>query len=134
MCYKNGVKILLLFILFSSLSIAEDGEAIYKLNCTPCHGMTGEGNGPKAAELKIKPQDHTSTSYMSTRTDEQLEYVVRNGGISISKSPFMPAWKDKLSDNQIKAVIKYLRKLCSCKFTSILSDPKLRVVDLEFRE
>ncbi len=130
-------KIVLFIFCFPFLSVAEgleDGEAIYKKNCTPCHGTTGEGNGPKAEELKIKPQDHTNDSYMSTRTDEQLLYVIKNGGISIGKSTFMPAWRESLSDNQIKLVVKYLRKLCDCTFSSIVSDPKLREVDLEFRE
>jgi mono/diheme cytochrome c family protein len=130
-------KIIVIMMFFPFLSFAgeiEEGEAIYKVNCTPCHGMKGEGNGPKAEELKIKPQDHTNASYMSTRTDKQLEYVIQNGGISISKSPLMPAWKGTLPDNQIKAVVKYLRKLCSCVFDSILSDPKLRKIDREFRE
>lgn len=129
--------IIILSMLVPALCFAEkteNGETVYKINCTPCHGITGEGNGPKAVELKTKPLDHTNATYMSTRTDEQLEYVIRNGGISISKSPIMPAWKDTLSDKQIKAVIKYLRKLCACKFDSIVSDPKLRIVDLEFRE
>jgi len=130
-------KIIIILIFFPLLSFAgeiEEGEAIYKVNCTPCHGMKGEGDGPKAEELKIKPQDHTNASYMSTRTDKQLKYVIRNGGISISKSPFMPAWKGTLSDNQIKAVVKYLRKLCSCVFDSILSDTKLRKIDRKFRQ
>lgn len=129
--------IFILLTFFSSLCFADeikDSEAIYKLHCSPCHGITGKGNGPKAAELKIKPQDHTNASYMSTRTDNQLENIIRNGGISISKSQLMPAWKDTLSDKQIKAVVKYLRQLCSCKFESIISDSKLRTVDLEFRE
>ena len=127
----------MVLIFFPFLSVAEDDESseiIYKLHCTPCHGMTGEGNGPKAEELKIKPQDHTNASYMSTRTDSQLEGVIRNGGISISKSPLMPAWKETLSDKQIKEIVKYLRKLCSCTFESFLSDPKLHTVDPEFRE
>lgn len=129
--------IFILLTFFPSLCFAEEldgGETIYKLHCSPCHGITGEGNGPKSAELKINPQDHTNASYMSTRTDNQLENVIRNGGISISKSQLMPAWKDTLSDKQIKAVVKYLRQLCSCKFESIISDSKLRTVDLEFRE
>ncbi len=130
-------KTIIILIFFPLLSFAgeiEEGEAIYKVNCAPCHGMKGEGDGPKAEELKIKPQDHTNASYMSTRTDKQLEYVIRNGGISISKSPLMPAWKGTLSDDQIKAVVKYLRKLCSCLFDSILSDPKLRKIDRKFRQ
>ncbi len=129
--------IFILLTFFPSFCFAEeldDGEAIYKLHCSPCHGNTGKGNGPRAVELKIKPQNHTNASYMSTRTDRQLNNVIRNGGISISKSPLMPAWKDKLSDKQIKTVVKYLRKLCSCKFESIVSDSKLRAVDLEFRK
>jgi len=36
------------------------GKEIYKVRCSACHGLTGDGNGEKAKELKTKPADFTS--------------------------------------------------------------------------
>lgn len=38
------------------------GKQIYGHYCAPCHGVTGGGNGPVAAELKTRPGDLTMLS------------------------------------------------------------------------
>jgi hypothetical protein len=49
---------------------------------------------------------------MSTVSDEQLLTVIKYGGPSIGKSPAMMAFKDVLSDDDIRALVAYLRSLC----------------------
>lgn len=44
---------------------ADDGAAFFAANCTACHGTTGRGNGPLAADLNPQPTDLT----MLTRTN-----------------------------------------------------------------
>ncbi len=39
------------------------GKAIYKTRCVVCHGIKGDGNGPKAGRLKIPPTDFTSDNF-----------------------------------------------------------------------
>ncbi|MFQ5558995.1 MAG: c-type cytochrome [Nitrospinota bacterium] len=114
-------------------AFSEDGEKIYKLFCSQCHGRTGNGKGINSESLTNNPLDHTDSAYMSSRTDKQLEHVIKVGGIGISKSPVMPSWDRVFTDAQIKSLVAYLRKLCNCKYESIISNLKLRSVDPGFR-
>lgn len=114
--------------------MGEEGKTIYQFYCSQCHGIKGNGKGINYQALTIRPQDHTDASFMSGRTDKQLEDVIRHGGIGVSKSPLMPPWGEVFLEKDIKKLVKYLRTLCSCRFDAIVSDPKLRNVDLQFRE
>ena len=49
---------------------------------------------------------------MSTVSDEQLLIVIKHGGPGAGKSPAMMAFKDVLSDDDIRALVAYLRILC----------------------
>jgi len=114
--------------------VGEEGKKLYQLYCSPCHGINGNGKGINYQALTIRPQDHTDASYLSVRTDKQLEDAIRLGGLGVSKSPLMPPWGEIIVEKDIKSLVKYLRTLCSCRFDAIVSDPKLRDVDLLFRE
>jgi len=39
--------------------IGAAGAAEYQVSCATCHGEGGDGNGPVAAQLKVKPADLT---------------------------------------------------------------------------
>ena len=87
------------------------GKATYEKICTTCHGTTGKGDGPAAAALPVKPQNHTNGQYMNTLTDEYLFKIVKEGGASVGKAQFMPAWGSQLKDPEIWNVIAYIRSL-----------------------
>jgi cytochrome c oxidase cbb3-type subunit III len=91
---------------------AEEGKKLYGQYCALCHGQSGKGDGPGAANLNPKPRDHTDKEYMSKLSDDDLLKVIKNGGASIGKSPLMPPWGGALKDDQIKDVIAYVRTLC----------------------
>lgn len=42
--------------------VATSGAADFADLCAPCHGPTGVGNGPMAADLDVKPADLTGLS------------------------------------------------------------------------
>ena len=80
----------------------DTGAATYKAKCEHCHGADGmshtfAGKMTHAANLK----DPKVTS----ATDEDLIAVVTNGRKK------MPAFKGKLTDEQIKAVVGYIRAI-----------------------
>jgi len=81
------------------------GRKVYQDRCVLCHGAEGKGDGVAAAGLNPKPRNHTDGAYMSTRTDEDLIGVIRNG------KGGMPAWGSILSEQEIQAVLKYVRSL-----------------------
>lgn len=46
-------------VLTASPELLSRGTTLFQQNCTPCHGPTGEGNGPAAAALNPRPRNFT---------------------------------------------------------------------------
>ena len=93
-------RILIGFLFVFALGAAE-GDAVFKARCTACHGPDCKG---KAA---IGTPDFTSAKTLSGLSDAELVDTVTNG----KKGTIMPAWKGKLSDEEIGAVASYVRSL-----------------------
>lgn len=91
------------------------GAVLYEVYCTQCHGLRGNGKGINAAHMSVMPRDHTDMGEMSARTDDELFRVIKHGGKSINKSVYMPMWGGNLSDEDIRALVNHLRKLCCGK-------------------
>ncbi len=111
------VKSVVLLVLIPILGLAQTkgdakaGKAKYDTLCVGCHGATGKGDGPAAAALNPKPQDHTNGKYMNTLTDQYLFDMIKAGGPSVKKSPLMPPWGGTLSDQDIWNLLAYIRSL-----------------------
>jgi cytochrome c6 len=82
---------------------ADDAAATFKAKCAACHGADGTGNTSIGKNLKIR--DLTSAE-VQKQTDEQLTSIITNG-----KAPAMPAFKDKLTVDQIKQLLAFIRQL-----------------------
>jgi copper transport protein len=83
------------------------GADLFNQNCAVCHGEQGRGNGPAAANLSIKPPDY-GNGHLDIHTDGDIFYWIKNG---ISQGSPMPAFKDKLTDDQIWNLVNYVRRL-----------------------
>jgi mono/diheme cytochrome c family protein len=93
------------------------GREVFAAKCTPCHGLTGQGDGPAAASFQPKPRNLSDAKYVSTLTDEHIFKTVSEGGAAVGKSPTMPSWKGVLSETDIWDVISYIRKdICKCQY------------------
>jgi mono/diheme cytochrome c family protein len=92
------------------------GSAVYDQHCAVCHGSAGRGQNPARPYGSIAPEqegwiapalDTRGHCFLHTRA--QLFSIIRDG------SPFpgtpMLGFKDKLTDNEIRAVIAYLVSL-----------------------
>ncbi|HEY5543841.1 MAG TPA: cytochrome c [Candidatus Binatia bacterium] len=90
---------------------AKAGKTKYDANCVGCHGATGKGDGPAAAALNPKPQDHTNGKAMKALSDKYLFDIIKDGGASQKKSPIMPASGKKLNDQEISDIVAYIRSL-----------------------
>ncbi|MGB3550906.1 MAG: cytochrome c [Candidatus Binatus sp.] len=90
----------------------------YTDTCAKCHGPAGKGDGPKAAELKDKDGkpvaigDLSDCAKMSKVTDDDLFKELKEGGASVGKSKFMTPYGDAMEDDEIKAMVAYVRTLC----------------------
>ena len=74
-----------------------DAAALFTSNkCATCHGADGKG--------KIKgARDFTDAAWQKKESDSELAAVIKNG-----KKP-MPPYGEKLSDDEIKALVAYIR-------------------------
>jgi len=105
----------------SSGPVADDavitlGRSIYQTNCATCHGVNGQGQpGWKSpnADGTYLPPPHDSTGHTWHHSDRQLLDIIRRGGQAAYGSPGftsgMPAWGDRLNDQEIRAVLAYLK-------------------------
>lgn len=109
-----AVLCLVAAFLFSNTSSAEDaeqGSTLYRAYCAQCHGLEGDGYGVNALYMAVQPKDHREAKEMRARTDEDLFTAIKFGGSAVSKSVLMPAWENNLDDDEIHALVAYLRQL-----------------------
>ena len=83
----------------------DNGMFNYMKHCQSCHGKDGDGNGPRAANLSVKPSNFTDTEAMGERTDGELFWQITHG-----RSP-MPPFEGKLPDQDRWELVDYLRSL-----------------------
>ena len=78
------------------------GRALYRQYCTACHGRDGRG----ASARKTRPEipDFTRAAWHEHRRDSQLGVSILDG-----KGNGMPAFADKLNDDQVRNLITYVR-------------------------
>ncbi len=90
-----------------SQEIIKKGKAIYegKGTCFNCHGMTGAGDGPAAANLKPAPRNFLHQGMWRHRTEGEIFWVIKNG----SPGTGMIAFGSILSDQEIWAVMQYVK-------------------------
>jgi mono/diheme cytochrome c family protein len=81
----------------------KDGKSLWTKHCQSCHGKTGLGDGPKAAQLKTEAGDF-SKAETQKQTDGSLFYKIAEGRDD------MPAFKKKISDeDEMWQLVNYVR-------------------------
>jgi cytochrome c oxidase cbb3-type subunit 3 len=94
---------------------AADADQLFKFYCAQCHGLEGKGNGPNVGkEFPVDPRNFTKADEMEKLSDADIKNVILDGGPSASKSPMMPPWGKTLTEEEVDALVKHLRKLCNC--------------------
>jgi mono/diheme cytochrome c family protein len=83
-----------------------DGKAMYTESCQICHKDTGKGGPTTVDGKKIKPADLTSAR-QKKHPDDDIAKDISEG----SPEDGMPAFKDKLKPEEIKAIVAYIRTL-----------------------
>ncbi len=92
---------------FSAAAIAH-GQALFVQNCVSCHGPEGEGNGPAAAGLHIKPSDLTQP-HIFDHTDGEMFWWLTHGIDDPEGGLAMPGFANALSAEDRWALIDYVR-------------------------
>jgi mono/diheme cytochrome c family protein len=78
------------------------GAGVYKAKCQACHGPDGSGNTPVGKSLKTAD---LRSADVQKKSDSELAQTVAEGKGN------MPAFKPSLSDDEIHAVVAYVRAL-----------------------
>lgn len=83
-----------------------NGERMYELNCSSCHGAKGDGNGVLAKTLKPSPADFMDDSFMNRISPFNAYNTIRLGVNGTSMPGFTA-----LSDQQVWDVAFYIESL-----------------------
>lgn len=94
---------------YAAPSIAR-GAPLYAANCAVCHGASGEGNGPLAATLSIRPADLTEEHIFAHSVGDIFWWVShgRDDGV-------MPGFADKLTPDQRWDLINFVLARAAAK-------------------
>lgn len=92
---------------FAASSIMR-GAALYPSHCSACHGATGQGNGPLAANLPVPPADLTAP-HLWMHSDGELFWWLSHGIEAPDGRPAMPGFQPVLGDDDLWALIDYVR-------------------------
>jgi mono/diheme cytochrome c family protein len=84
----------------------ERGRILFSVNCTQCHGPTGEGNGPIAPFLVNKKPANLTSQVTQDKSDGTL-FVTISAGLPGA----MPALNENLSVRDRWDVVNYIRTL-----------------------
>ena len=85
-----------------AISLAADGADVWAKKCANCHGEDGLGKTKMGEKLSVQPMN---TAAFQGKSDAEIEKATADG-IAEKK---MPAYKDKLSPDELKAVVKHMR-------------------------
>ncbi len=81
-----------------------DGQALYREHCKECHGAAGRPT--KQALGKYKDIKTLDAALLGARSDDSLLAVLKHGG---KDGKEMKSFKEKLSPEEMGAVVKYVR-------------------------
>jgi mono/diheme cytochrome c family protein len=99
-----------------SQQMPPDGRSIFMANCATCHGLDGRGSRTKAEVGFDLPMPNFTDCVFATReADADWSSIIHQGGPARAFPRVMPAFGSALSDDEIDAVIGYLRTLCTDK-------------------
>ena len=83
---------------------AAKGKVFYDNNCAECHGLKGDGDGPRAYFINPKPRNFTSSKARAELNRPHLFSAISMG----VQGREMAAWSKVLDDQQIADVAEYV--------------------------
>ncbi len=86
------------------------GRALYQLNCRPCHGTKGSGDGPLAAGWSLAPVNFRDLETLAALRPGEVLWRIEEGGPGLpdEATPWdssMPAWKHDLDRELVWKIV-----------------------------
>ena len=106
---KTTVILAIGILITAPLSVrAADAKTNWANNCAQCHGPTGKGDTKMGKMLNA--MDLTDPKKQSSFTDAQAATAIKDGVKQNGKTT-MKAFGGKLTEEEIKALVAYVRTL-----------------------
>jgi mono/diheme cytochrome c family protein len=99
---RTAIAIALLAFVSSTYTLAESGFDTYKSKCSACHGARGAGDTMLGKNLKLRS---LASDDVQKQSDDELFAIISKG------KKRMPPFDRKLSKDQIRDLVKYVRSL-----------------------
>lgn len=101
----------------SDRTLVSSGQAVYAYHCAACHGIDLQGQPNWRMRLpngRLPAPPHDETGHTWHHPDGVLIHIVKHGLVPGKTAPEgyqsdMPAYKNVLSDEQIVAVLAYIK-------------------------
>jgi mono/diheme cytochrome c family protein len=85
---------------------AADAKENWVKNCTKCHGPDGKGKTKMGEKYAMK--DYTDAKVQDSLKDDAMAKAIKDG-VKDGEKTKMKGFGDVLSDDEIKALVKYVR-------------------------
>jgi len=104
---KKLIVISVALLIAGAVSVrAADAKENWDKHCAKCHGPDGKGKTKMGEKLAIK--DYTDAKVQEALKDDAMTKAIKEGVKDGDKTK-MKGFGDVLSDDEIKALVKYVR-------------------------
>ena len=103
---KRICTVILLGLALPALAFAAEAKDNWAQYCERCHGADGSGQSRIGKKLGVK--DYTSAEVQAKMTDDEMQKTILEGFTQDGKKK-MPAYQDKLSAGEAKALVGLIR-------------------------
>lgn len=101
---RIAVSLASVLMLSGALAVAEDASKIFETKCAACHGADAKGAEAKTKSLKVEMAMLDLLDKESlAKTEQQWIDITKNGDKK------MPKYGGKIADEDIAAVVKFVR-------------------------
>lgn len=111
---KTTAVVLLLGAFALPATAASTAKQNFDWYCAQCHDVDGGGDGinSKVEELPVGPMALNKAKEMEKFSDAQIIKTITHGGPVNNLESLMPTWGLRLSEQEIKELVVYVRSLC----------------------
>jgi len=99
----------MLALLVALAPLAGEARELWEARCQACHGSDGSGDTKEGK--KTRAADLRDPKLQKAMSDSEMENVIREGTPMEAGEKRMPAFKNKLTDEQIKLLVQFVRSL-----------------------
>jgi len=96
-------------LLLAGRSQAADAQANWTKHCASCHGKDGKGETKAGKMANVK--DITDAKYQASFDDQRAQKQIKEGMKDEKGKERMKPFAEKLTDEEIKALVAHVRSL-----------------------